>query len=266
MEQPDGRSQGAARQRLLYLHARTPSVFSDGLTPVEPVAGFAVEISAQVQEWPSRTVHDALVDGWQVVQVPQYQAPFDDREPDVVGFEFILKNEDTIAETVPMLWQVLDHPTVRGVLISLPGAGCEVLHRHWHCKQPGSGYMQWHQDGTNRREVRIDSSLGLYYPREVTADLAAHRHRARDAVPQCSDRPHGHLYQHPRAGAAGGEGRHRRLYPLRYLARHRRQPILRKATHDQVPLPSDGGERGADLEPRSGVAESAHRLEPQRRG
>ena len=48
--------------------------------------------------------------------------------------------------------------------------------------------MQWHQDGTNRREVRIDSFLGLYYPRVVTADMAAHRHRARDAVPQCSDR------------------------------------------------------------------------------
>ena len=93
MEQPDARSQGAARQRLLYLHARTPSVFSDGLTPVEPVAGFAVEISAQVQEWPSRTVHDALVDGWQVVQFPQHQAPFDDRELDVVGFKVILKME-----------------------------------------------------------------------------------------------------------------------------------------------------------------------------
>ena len=38
-------SNGRARQRLLYLHARTPSVFSDDLTPVEPVAGSAVEIS-----------------------------------------------------------------------------------------------------------------------------------------------------------------------------------------------------------------------------
>ena len=38
---------------------------------------------------------------------------------------------DTITETVPELWQVLDHPTVRGVLISLLGAGYEVQsHRH----------------------------------------------------------------------------------------------------------------------------------------
>jgi hypothetical protein len=46
------------RQRLLYLHARTPSVFSDiiGLTQIEPTAGFRVEISAEALEWPYKTV------------------------------------------------------------------------------------------------------------------------------------------------------------------------------------------------------------------
>jgi len=81
------------RQRLLYLHARTPSVFSAiiGYTPIEPVKGYRAEISAGETEWPYETVHDAIVDGWQVVQFPHLQAPFDDRYLDIVGYEFILQ-------------------------------------------------------------------------------------------------------------------------------------------------------------------------------
>lgn len=87
------------RQRLLYLHARTPSVFSEilGLTPVEPVPGYKVEISGGDFDWPYNTVHDAMVDGWQVVQFPHLQAPFDDRELDVVGYEFILQKMEVFA-------------------------------------------------------------------------------------------------------------------------------------------------------------------------
>ena len=81
------------RQRLLYLHARTPSVFSAilGYTAIEPVRGYQVEISAEEFSWPYKTVHDALVDGWQVIQFPHLQAPFDDKDLDVVGYEFILQ-------------------------------------------------------------------------------------------------------------------------------------------------------------------------------
>ncbi len=79
---------------------------------------------------------------------------------------------DAVTDTVPELWQVLDHPVVKGVLISLLGPGYEVQsHRHWHCKQPGSGYMQWHQDSTNNRDIRLNRFLGLYYPRDVTGDM-----------------------------------------------------------------------------------------------
>ena len=86
------------RQRLLYLHARTPSVFSDliGYTPIEPVAGYRVEIVAEEQEWPYTTVHDAIIDGWQIVQFPHLQAPFDDSELDVVGYEFILQKLEVV--------------------------------------------------------------------------------------------------------------------------------------------------------------------------
>ncbi len=79
---------------------------------------------------------------------------------------------DAITEAVPELWQVLEHPDLKGALVSLLGPDYQLnSHRHWHCKAPGTSYMHWHQDGTNRREVRIDSFLGLYYPRRVSADM-----------------------------------------------------------------------------------------------
>jgi hypothetical protein len=86
------------RQRLLYLHARTPSVFSEilGYTPIEPVKGYRVEIVATELEWPYNTVHDAIVDGWQIVQFPHLQAPYDDRDLDVVGYEFILQKMEVM--------------------------------------------------------------------------------------------------------------------------------------------------------------------------
>ena len=85
------------RQRLLYLHARTPSVFSPliGYTAIEPIKDFRTEISATEFDWPYNTVHDAMVDGWQIVQFPHLQAPFDDKELDVVGYEFILQKLET---------------------------------------------------------------------------------------------------------------------------------------------------------------------------
>ncbi len=77
-----------------------------------------------------------------------------------------------ITDVVPDLWQVLEHPALRGVLVSLLGPDYEVLSpRHWHCKPPGSDHMQWHQDGTNNRATRIDHFLGLYYPRDVTTEM-----------------------------------------------------------------------------------------------
>lgn len=87
------------RQRLLYLHARSPSPMSDiiGYTPIEPVPGHRPEIIAGELQWPYRTVHDALVDGWQIVQFPQHQAVFDDEEIDMVGYEFILQKMEVIS-------------------------------------------------------------------------------------------------------------------------------------------------------------------------
>ena len=88
------------RQRLLYLHARTPSVYSGilGLTQIEPVAGYTVGITATEPEWPYETVHEAIVDGWQVVQFPHQQAPIADRDLEMVGYEFILQKMEIVNE------------------------------------------------------------------------------------------------------------------------------------------------------------------------
>jgi hypothetical protein len=87
------------RQRLLYLHARTPSPLSEviGYTPIEPTEGYRTEIVATELEWPYNTVHEAIVDGWQIVQFPHHQAPFNDRDLDVVGYEFILQKMEVVS-------------------------------------------------------------------------------------------------------------------------------------------------------------------------
>ena len=88
------------KQRLLYLHSRTPDVFSNiiALNLVEPTKNATREITAEDPDWPYQTVHDAIVDGWQIVQFPYLQAPFDDRELDVLGYEFILQKTEKIDE------------------------------------------------------------------------------------------------------------------------------------------------------------------------
>jgi hypothetical protein len=81
------------RQRLLYLHAATPSLRSQviGMALHEPVRGTLTQITTEGQEWPYGTVHDAILDGWHVIQFPEQRAPFDDREIDILGYEFILQ-------------------------------------------------------------------------------------------------------------------------------------------------------------------------------
>ncbi len=81
------------RQRLLYLHAVNPSIYVHLVAAAihEPVAGAITEIDPQAPELPYKSVHDAIVDGWRIVHFPQQRAPFDDREIDVMGHEFILE-------------------------------------------------------------------------------------------------------------------------------------------------------------------------------
>src|SRR5438874_13684099 len=59
------RMRGPRRQRLLYLHATTPSIRSHviGMALHEPVAGSVTEVNAGTA-WPYTTVHDAILDVW----------------------------------------------------------------------------------------------------------------------------------------------------------------------------------------------------------
>ena len=81
------------RQRLLYLHAATPSIRSQviGMALHEPVQGSVTEIMTEEQDWQYNTVHDAVLDGWQVIHFPDQRTEFDDREIDILGYEFILQ-------------------------------------------------------------------------------------------------------------------------------------------------------------------------------
>jgi hypothetical protein len=96
---PYGRRR-AIRQRLLYLHASTPSIRSRviGMALHEPVPGSITEITPEEPEWPYTTVHDAVLDGWQVIHFPQQLAPFDDREIDILGYEFVLQKLEAYDE------------------------------------------------------------------------------------------------------------------------------------------------------------------------
>ena len=81
------------RQWLLYLHAATPGIRSQviGMALHEPIEGSVTEIVTEEQDWPYNTVHDAILDGWQVIHFPNQRTEFDDREIDILGYEFILQ-------------------------------------------------------------------------------------------------------------------------------------------------------------------------------
>ena len=86
-------NQWDTRQRLLYLHAATPGIRSQviGMALHEPVQGSVTEIVTEEQDWPYNTVHDAVLDGWQIIHFPDQRTEFDDREIDILGYEFILQ-------------------------------------------------------------------------------------------------------------------------------------------------------------------------------
>ena len=92
-KKPTSVNNGARRQRILYLHAKSPSIRSPliGFAIHEPVADSVTQIDPENEEFPYESVHDAVIDGWRVIHFPQQRAPFDDREIDILGFEFILE-------------------------------------------------------------------------------------------------------------------------------------------------------------------------------
>jgi hypothetical protein len=88
---------GRPKQRLLYLHADSPSIKSGIIAMAlhEPVKGHQIELKLE-KDWPYGCVHDAIVDGWRVIHFPDQRAPFDDGEIDVLGYEFILEKWEEV--------------------------------------------------------------------------------------------------------------------------------------------------------------------------
>ena len=88
------------RQRILYIHAVTPSIRSQliAMSLHEPIKDQIAEIDPDYGEWPYRSVHDAVFDGWQIMQFPDQRANFDDREIDILGYEFILQKLEAYHE------------------------------------------------------------------------------------------------------------------------------------------------------------------------
>ena len=90
------RSRVEMRQRLLYMQSTSPFIGAGLISAVihEPVAGGCGQLDPTGEELPYQCVHDAIVDGWQVVQFPDQRViglePAT-REVGVLGYQFILQ-------------------------------------------------------------------------------------------------------------------------------------------------------------------------------
>jgi hypothetical protein len=95
----DGR-RGLVRQRLLYLHAAHPSIRSVVVAAAlhEPVPGSVTQIDPLASDPPYGSVFEAILDGWRVIHFPDQRAPFDDREIDIIGYEFVLEKLEVYDE------------------------------------------------------------------------------------------------------------------------------------------------------------------------
>ena len=88
------------RQRLFYLHASSPSIYANlvGSALHEPETGWKSQIDPLEPELPYDSVHQAILDGWRVIHFPQQMAPYDDREIDVIGYEFVLEKMEVYTD------------------------------------------------------------------------------------------------------------------------------------------------------------------------
>src|SRR5437763_482836 len=89
---------GNRRQRLLYLHASMPGLYAPVVAAAlhEPIPGRHTQIDPAAPDPPYKTVFEALCEGWRIVHFPDQRAPFDDREIDILGYEFILEKWEAI--------------------------------------------------------------------------------------------------------------------------------------------------------------------------
>ena len=88
------------KQRLLYMHASEPNLFS-GIHSwyiVEPEAGYSLSLQVDPPECPYASVQQAIVAGWHVIQFPLHRAGFDDQEIDMLGYEYVLEKKVEVSD------------------------------------------------------------------------------------------------------------------------------------------------------------------------
>jgi hypothetical protein len=81
----------AGRQDLLYLQAARTSVTSEVIGMSLFVNGVASAGPADAEEWPYKTVSEALADGWRIIKFPEMAVLLDERRTYGLGCEFILE-------------------------------------------------------------------------------------------------------------------------------------------------------------------------------
>lgn len=110
--------------------------------------------------------------GYRIVEV-DFPKGFNDSIYNELEVELASSNPgDAILERVPKLNEVLVHPKVQGVIVSLLGNDFLMNdHRHCHKNAPGTRSQYWHQDGTNRRHHQIEQIKAFYYPQDVTEEM-----------------------------------------------------------------------------------------------
>ncbi|MCE9589460.1 MAG: phytanoyl-CoA dioxygenase family protein [Planctomycetes bacterium] len=107
--------------------------------------------------------------GYHLVE-PDFAPGFN--EATLAALEATTDHGNGVLDAVPALYQVYNHPKVRGALVSLLGPDMRMNeHRHCHVISPGNQSQGWHQDGTNVRHHQTWTVLAMYYPQTVTPDM-----------------------------------------------------------------------------------------------
>ena len=81
----------AKRQALLYLQAQSTSVAAPVLGMLLVENGELSEGPADPEDWPYKTVLEAIGDGWRVIQFPNMALLMDESRTYGLGCEFILE-------------------------------------------------------------------------------------------------------------------------------------------------------------------------------
>ena len=83
----------AQKQRLLYLSSQSTDPKSPAISQAlhEPVKGTIVEIDPTKKGIDYESVHDAICDGWRVVNFPDQRGSLEGSEIEIYGYQFVLE-------------------------------------------------------------------------------------------------------------------------------------------------------------------------------